>query len=207
MDIDIVGGTSGNKAEVAGTNQLKVILETNATTNPNNIGGVRFYSENDQGLAAPMGTVVPYLQSPETDDDYRLRVSLDTMLDEEQLTTTAQNFTKHRMDATSFVPTWSANGYTTQATTPITTAAANSVLRTWKTFSYQGTETLAVDMELSFTFATGVTLASPQVIEAGVGLLATSTPFDCFDGVYLRLTASGMYMVARNNSATDSYIS
>lgn len=207
MDVDIVGGTSGNKAEVAGTNQLKVISETDATNHASNIGGMRFYSENDQGLGAPNGSVVPYLLSPETDDDYRLRVSTDVLLDEEQLSTTAQNFTKHRMDATTFVPTWSAAGYTSQATTPLTTAAANSVLRSWKTFSYQGTETLALDVELSFTYASGAALASPQVIECGFGLLATSTPFDVFDGVYFRLTASGMYFVVRNNSATDNYIS
>ena len=205
MDIDIVGGTSGNKAEVAGTNQLKVILETNATTSAANIGGVRMYSENDQGLASPNGVGVPYLQSPETDDDYRLRVGLDTILDEEQITYSTQNFTKHRNDVTTFVPAWTTNGYSTNPTS-LTTAAATDVLRTWKTCSVQGTETLSLDMEISFTFATGSALASPQVIEAGFGLLATSTPFDCFDGVYFRLTSAGMYLVMRNNNTSDSAV-
>jgi len=207
MDVDIVGGTSGNKAEVAGSNQLKIIPETNATANAANIGGIRIYSENDQGLAYPYGTAAPYLLSPETDDDYRIRVGIDALLDEEQLSYTSQNYTKHRNDTTTFVPSFSSNGYTTQATTPVTTAAANSVLRTWKTFSYQGTETLSLDVEISYTFASGVALASPQVIECGFGLLATSTPFDAFDGVYFRLTSAGMYLIARNNSASDSYIS
>ena len=207
LDAAIRGVTSGTGAEVAGTNQLKIIPENNTNNNPNNLGGVRVYAENDQGLAAPYGTVnVPNLTSYEADLDYRMRVANDSLLDEEQISYSAQNFTKHGMWATTFVPTWTTAGYATQATTPITTAAAASQFRTYKTFSMQGTETLSVDMEIAFTYATGAALASPIVIEGGFGLSATSTPYDQFDGAYWRLSSAGMYLVMRNNNSSDSAV-
>ena len=61
--IRIEGNTSGAVAEVTGSNQLKVILETNAEASPQNVGGVRFFSENDTGTQ----TGTPALLSPETD--------------------------------------------------------------------------------------------------------------------------------------------
>jgi hypothetical protein len=206
MDSTLVGGTSGNKAEVTAANFLKIIPETDALTNSANIGGFRVFGENDGGQAAPYGTVKPYLVSGEIDLDYRKRVVLDVLLDEEEFTYTAQNFTKHAMLATTFVPTWSSNGYTTQATTPITTAAAASSLRTYKTFSIQGTETISLDMSMAFTFATGSALASPIVIEAGLGLFSGTTPYDQVDGVYLRLTSAGMFLVMRKNNNSDTAV-
>ena len=77
--IRIEGNTSGTVAEVTGSNQLKVILETDAATAPQNVGAVRFFSENDPGSQ----TGTPYLYSPETDEDYRLRIAIDNMLDSE----------------------------------------------------------------------------------------------------------------------------
>ena len=70
LDSIIRGSTSGTGAEVAGTNQLKVIPETNAADNPGNVGGVRIFGENDQGLI----TGVTKLASPEVEVDYRMRV-------------------------------------------------------------------------------------------------------------------------------------
>ena len=206
MDVDIRGSASGTGAEVAGTNQLKVIPETDATNHPSNIGGVRIYSENDQGLGAGLGSVTPYLLSPETSDEFRKRVETDVILDEESFVYTAQNFTKHSMAATTYVPSWTATGFQTNPTSLLTAGAAMS-FRTYKTFSVIGTETTSLDLEAAFTYASGVVLPANTVIEFGFGLSATTTPYDQFDGVYVRLTPSGMYLVVRNNSSTDTAIS
>jgi hypothetical protein len=204
MDISIVGVTSGQHADVAGTNQLKVILETDAEGNAANIGGIRQFAENDEGLAWPYGASAPYLLSPEVDLDYRQRNGNDLLLDDEHISYNVQNFTKHQLVTTTFVPTFSAHGYTTQATTPLTTAAAASVFSTYKSFTLQGTETLSLDFEMAVTFATGVVLASPIVIECGLAINSASTPYDAFDGIYLRLSNSGGYLVLRNNSTADT---
>ena len=58
----IEGNVSGNVAEVNDSNQIKVVPETDAAANPENVGAVRFFSENDSGEA----TGTPYLASPES---------------------------------------------------------------------------------------------------------------------------------------------
>ena len=206
MDVTTVGGTTGNRAEVNAYNSAKVVLETNATTNAANIGGVRMYSENDQGLAAGTGSLAPYLLSTETSDEYRQRNELDILLDEENFSYSAQNFTKHQMYATTYAPTWTTQGFNTNPASSLTAAAA-MLLRTYKTFSVNGTETTSWDCELAFTWTTGAQLPTNTVIEQGFGLNAVTTPYDVFDGVYFRLTPSGMYLVVRNNSSTDTAIS
>lgn len=194
----IEGNTSGNVVEVDAANNLKTAL----SNTPAYMGGVRNFSENDPGLA----TGTPYLLSPEVDDDFRLRTGSDLIFDEESFTYTAQNFTKHRMDATTFVPSWSAAGFNTNPTN-VLTAASTTAIRTYKTYSMYGTETLALDIEATASFASGAALPSNQTLEFGLGLLATTTPFDVFDGVYIRLNSTGGYGVIRNNSATDTAVS
>ena len=44
MDSKIVGSVSGTGADVNSSNQLKVIPETDITTNPGNVGAVKVVS-------------------------------------------------------------------------------------------------------------------------------------------------------------------
>ena len=170
-------------------------LNVTLPTDYNYTGNVRIFSENDSGISTGS---TPYLLSPEVDDDYRLRVANDVILDEEDLTYSAQNFTKHAMYATTFVPSWTVTGFNTNPTA-ITTASANVMFRTYKTFSMEGTETLSLDLEGAFSAA----MVANQIIEFGFGLNAVTTPYDCFDGVYFRANSTGVYGVLRNNLATD----
>lgn len=202
MDVDVVGGVSGRKAEVDINNNVQVAL----SLLPASIGGVRNFSENDSGKA----TGVPYLMSPEVDDDFRLRVSNDIMLDEEDMTYTTQNYAKFRLDVTTFTASgtvgWTTAGFNTNPGSTFATGSV-SALSTWKTYSMEGTETVALDMEGSINYVSGAAVPANQTIEVGFGLLSTSTPFDCFDGVYMRFNSSGAYGVIRNNSITDVAIS
>lgn len=194
----IEGNTSGNVAEVDVNNNLNVVL----SNTPASIGGIRNFSENDPGLA----TGTPYLLSPETDDDYRLRTANDVFFDEEDFTYAAQNFTKHRLDATTMTAGWAATGVTLNSGNSVA-ANVNIVIRTYKTFAVVGTETVALDAEVAWTWASGVAMPVNAVHEIGFGLLATATPFDVFDGVYMRYTSAGVFGVIRNNSATDTALS
>lgn len=188
----IEGNTSGNVAEVAGTNQLKIIPEINATTSPQNIGGVRCFSENDQGLA----TGVPYLLSNEIDDDYRSRVAIDLLLDEENFNYAAQNTGKHTTlaAATSFVPSWTIGAYNTNPTS-LTTANAAATFGTYAEFPIVGTCTLSCDMEVSF-LSTPVTNTT---IDFGLFRNAITAPFAPTDGAYFRMTSSGVSGVINYN--------
>lgn len=188
----IEGNTSGNVVEVAGTNQLKIIPETNAAANAANIGGVRIFSEVDQGLA----TGAPYLVSPEVDDDFRTRSAMDILLDDENFNYAAQNTGKHTTNAaaTTFVPTWTIGAYNTNSTA-LTTANAAVSFGTYAEFPILATATLALDIEASFS-NTAVTNTS---IDFGMFRNATTAPFAPTDGVYFRFSASGLTGVVNYN--------
>jgi hypothetical protein len=176
-------------------------IKTALTNTPAYVGSVRNFSENDAGLA----TGTPYLLSPEVDDDFRLRVSNDIMLDEEDLTYTAQNFAKHRLDLTTFTSGFTTAGWNSNPASGLVTGSTG-ILRTYKTFSMEGTETVALDLEAAITYASGAAIPANQTIEVGFGLCTLTTPFDCFDGAFLRFNSTGGYGVLRNNSNTDSAV-
>jgi hypothetical protein len=125
------------------------------------------------------------------------------MLDEEDITYSTQNFSKHYMATNLYVPTFSTSGFSTNPSNVLTLAAA-SVIKTYKTFSMEGTETLSLDLEGAFSWQSGGTIPNNTIIEFGFGLTANTTPFDCFDGAYLRATNAGVVGVLRNNSSTDT---
>ena len=111
-NLRLEGASSGNLVEVAGSNQVKVIPEIDATNNDANIGGTRLFYENDQGLAN-YGGMVPYLRAVRSSDEYRKRVELDVLLDEEVFSTVTQNLTKHSMTSATYVPAWTLSGFNT----------------------------------------------------------------------------------------------
>lgn len=60
------GNSTAGLANVDSAYQLLVVTEKDVTNNPENVGGIKIFSENDDGKV----TGTPYLASPETDDDY-----------------------------------------------------------------------------------------------------------------------------------------
>ena len=201
-NLRLEGASSGNLVEVAGSNQVKVIPEIDATNNDANIGGTRLFYENDQGLAN-YGGMVPYLRAVRSSDEYRKRVELDVLLDEEVFSTVTQNLTKHSMTSATYVPAWTLSGFNTNPTY-LTTAGGVALLKTYKTFSIVGTETLSLDAEVSLTFSNSITMPGGTAIELGFGLNNAASPYEWFDGIYVRFTAGGVYLIMRNNSNTDT---
>jgi hypothetical protein len=187
----IEGNTSGNVVEVNASNQVKVVPETDAATNPSNVGAVRAFSENDSGSVT--GSVK--LASTEVDVDYRARVSQDLVLDEEVFNYTAQNTGKHSFSAATMAATWTAGQFTTNSSS-ITTTTTGVQLETYSMFPNIGTQTLAFDTELAFS-------AQPTAntfIEFGVGLPGTNTTSPT-DGVFFRLSSSGLIGISSSNSS------
>ena len=194
MDSNIVGSATAGVANVAGTNQLKVITETDAIANAANIGGVRNFSENDQGYI----TGITSITSPEVDVDYRLRVSQDILLDEETFFYTAQNTGKHNYLTTTMTNTWTAGQLTTNATS-ITTTTTGTVFATYATFPTNGTQTLSGDFELGFS-------AQPQTnsfVEFGFGIPSTVAVAPT-DGVFFRLNSAGLQGIGSFNGTETS---
>jgi len=189
--IRIEGNTSGNVAEVTGSNQLKVITETNVGANPNNVGATRAFHENDPGDI--LGT--PSLVSPEVDDDYRTRVALDTILDVETFNYTAQNTGKHTYSNSTMTATWNTNGLKTNGG-DIVTSTTGMTVGTYSEFPIFGGQALYLEFNASFT-------AQPTtnfVIDFGMFRRGASTAYAPTDGVHFRLNASGLQGVLNYNT-------
>jgi hypothetical protein len=190
----IEGNISGNVVEVNAANQLKVVTETDANTNPANVGGVRVFSEIDQGVITGFTT----LKSPEVDFDYRTRVSQDILLDDEIFNYTAQNTGKHSYSFTTMTNSWTAGQLTTNSGN-ITTITTGSQFQTYAYFPILGTTTLSMDAEISFT----VQPTTNTFVEWGIGLPGTSVTAPT-DGVFFRLSSAGLQGIASINGTEVS---
>jgi hypothetical protein len=194
MDANIQGSVSGNRAEVAGTGQLKIIPEIDATNNSANIGGVRVFAENDQGLL----TGIPRIFSPEIDVDYRVRVGQDILFDEESFNYTAQNTGKHSYLTTTMTNAWTAGTMQTNSGSS-TATTVGTVLQTYAFFPIVGTQTLSIDCELGFS-------AQPQTnsfVEWGA-MQPSTVAVAPTDGIFFRLNPSGLQGIASFNGAETS---
>jgi len=190
----IEGNTSGNVAEVTAANQLKVVPETDAAANPENVGGIRAFGENDGGAL----TGVVALKSPEIDSDYRIRVAPDLGLDEENFNYTAQNTGKHSYLTTTMTNAWTAGQLTTNSGST-TTTTTGTVFQTYAFFPIIGTQTLSADVEIGFS-------AQPQAnsfVEWGF-MLPSTVAVAPTDGVFFRLNASGLQGIISYNGAETS---
>ena len=194
LDVNLAGGVSNAKQEVdANKNAFVVTPGYTAGGVPFGGGpaaGQTLQSENDDGRITGQRHVL----APETDDDYRLRVGLDNMLDQEQLTYTAQNTGKFAFAFTTLTATQSAAGLLTNSGN-ITTTTTGMTFGTFAQFPVGGTNTMVCETALSFT-------AQPNtstVIDFGVFQRGATTAFAPLDGVYFRMDSSGLLGVINNN--------
>lgn len=187
LDTHLVGN-GGVAAEVTASRQLKTILPDAAT--PADVGALRYFSENDPGNV----TGEAYLHSPETDEDYRLRVAQDTLLDEEVFNYTAQNTGKHNFGNTTLAASWGTGGLLLNSSS-ITTTTTGARLRTYATFPLLDPGTL----NASATVAFSAQPVANTFVDIGLFLDSGSNPFTPTDGVYFRLTSAGLYGVINHN--------
>lgn len=153
-----------------------------------------FMSENDPG------TVVgaPYLKSPETSTDFRLRVGTDSVWDSEQFNYVAQNFNKHKYTSSTMTMTWLAGALNTNGSS-ITTTGTGALLQTYRHFPLLGAGATYFEttMALSNTMPANVTLDFGGFLPAVTALL---TPLD---GVYFRWNSGGLYGVLNSNGTEN----
>jgi hypothetical protein len=152
--------------------------------------GQALFSEVDGGIA----TGVRRVQPPEVDNDYRLRVAHDNMLDNETFNYTSQNTGKHSHAFTTLTATVSAAGLLTNSGN-ITTLNTGMTFGTFAEFPTQGTQTVVCETSVAFT-------AQPNantIIDFGLFRRGASTAFAPTDGVYFRMSAAGLQGVVNNN--------
>ncbi len=195
LDSNIRGSVSGNGAEVTTYNRLQVEMETDAATYPERVGTVRVFGENDPG--AITGAVK--LMSPEVDSDFRLRTANDVLLDDETFNYVSQNTGKHSYNANVMTLTWVAGNLITNGSN-ITTTTTSAGLSTYAQFPVLGTQTLAVDVEASFSNQP----VTNTVVDFGLFQRTTSNPLTPTDGAYFRLSSAGLQGIINYNGAETS---
>jgi hypothetical protein len=184
-------GFGSGVTEVTGDSAGNVRVSVPDASDPNVVGAIRVFAENDVGTA--LGAA-PWLVSYEADLDYRQRIALDVMLEDETFNYTAQNTGKYAYRNTTMTNAWATSGMTTNSGN-ITTATTGTSFVSYAMFPSQGTATLSADIEMAFTAPP----TANTVIDFGLFLNATTNPYAPTDGAYFRLTAAGLQGVVNFN--------
>lgn len=165
-------------------------VKTALSNTPIYIGGVRMFSENDAGDA----TGTPYLKSPETSTDYRLRVGTDSVWDTEQFNYVAQNTSKHKYTSTTMTMTWAGGSLNTNGGNSVTSGHAAQI-QTYRHFALLGSGAIYTEttMCLSNAMATNANIDFGLMTLGGTGAAVPT------DGVYFRINASGVFGVINVN--------
>lgn len=193
------GGSTAGNANVDSDYNLRVNTPGNNATGQEVGGGnanaPAMLSENDAGVK----TGARYVASPETDDDYRLRVAVESLWDNETFNYLAQNTGKHIYRNTTMTNSWSAAGLTTNSGN-ITTTTTGTSFSTYAEFPILGASQLYLEVEASFSAAP----TTNTVIDFGMFRLATTNPYAPSDGVYFRLNSAGLRGVINSNGSETS---
>lgn len=183
----IEGNTSGNVAEVTARNEIQVALGKTPAT----MGGALIFSENDPGDI----TGVPYIKSPETSIDYRLRIGADSVWDTEDFTYTTQNYNKHKYVTTTLTATWNVGSLNLNGGN-VVGAAGNAVqVQTYRHFPLLGSGAIYFETVASFSNTIGANIN----IDFGGFLPAATGAAIPLDGCYFRANSAGVTGVININ--------
>jgi hypothetical protein len=189
MSVSLIGKDGTNIATI--TNGVPVF--TGDATSPDGVGAIRTFSENDAGDI----TGTPYLLSPETTGDYRLRAVQDTILDNEVFCYANQNTGKHSYAATTLTMALASNALVTNSGN-ITTINTASFFRTQQFFELCGSQNATyVTVEAALSAA----LTTNTMIDYGTFLQSGTSPYAPTDGAYFRINAAGFQGVINFNGA------
>ena len=163
--------------------------------------GPAFFSENDPGTV--MGA--RYVASPETDDDFRLRIAQDNVLDQEHFTYTAQNTGKHSHVFTTTTATVSQNGLLINSGSDQVTAHGMT-FGTFAEFPAGMTgQPLYCETNMSLSVASN-SIPSGVALDVGMFRRAAAQPFAPTDGAYFRFSSAGISGVINNNGVETAVV-
>lgn len=197
LEAAIHGALSGTGADVNASRQLKIVPETDASANPENVGGMRTFSEVDPGAV----TGTPKLMSPEVSGDYRTRVGVDTILFNDDFAATAQNTSNWSYAFSTLTAAQPGAGTLNFGVVQGTTASHGAFMRTFDYFPIYGTS--AIWHESRWGMVTAALVAN-EVWSAGFGFPTAVTGLPA-DGAWLQLTTAGLIgRVCTGGVFTDS---
>lgn len=195
----IEGNTSGNVAEVNAANQLKITAETDVANNPANVGSIKFFTENDSGSA----TGIPYLKSPETSPDYRLRTGTDSVLFTDNFNSTTQNTNLWAYTSATLTAAQPGAGTLNFSAVQGTTAAHGAFMRSYQYFPLVNTAPISCEF---FFQQANAPLVANEVWLMGLGLPSAATTVPT-DGAWVKITTAGLVgVISYSGTQTESGI-
>lgn len=185
-----IEGSSGNVADATSAGNLKVQLPTTISQ----MGGVRMFSENDDGAI----TGVPNVKSPETTSDYRLRVGIDQIVDhttwrEVQSATGGHKFTAFRQGSMSIGAGYSSGYLSLGSGGGALSANQWAGVQTKRSFPTVGISSSIVCEQ---TFLIPNTIVGSTIIEFGFGPRVDSSSQP---GIFFRINTTGIYGVVKTS--------
>jgi hypothetical protein len=164
-------------------------------------GAVRIFSENDDGTL--IAGHAPYLKSPETSPDYRIRTGRDTILFSDSFNATAQNTDVWNYVFVTLTAAQAGVGSVNFGAVQGTAATHGAYMRTSQYFPLIGTSALSAEFTVGmFTAA----LVTDEVWLMGMGLPQTAI-LRPLDGVWLKITTAGVEgIICFNNTETSTGI-
>lgn len=196
MSTAIKNSLQAGEAKVTTEGQLIVSTERDATTHPERIGGVKLFTENDNGEK----TGTPYLKSPETSPDYRLRVGVDNLLFEDAFNATTQNTSLWSYTFATMTAAQPGAGTVNFGVVQGTTNAHGAAMRTFQYFPITATSPLAIEI-IGGLFISK--LVGGEVWRAGIGLPGSAI-LPPTDGVCMQLTSAGIELIISFNGTEVS---
>lgn len=193
MAVIQTGSNTAGVANVDTAYNLQVALPNT----PANVGGVRLFSENDPGTV----TGTPYLKSPETSPDFRLRVGVDTVLFSDTFNATTQNQNLWSYTLSTLTCT-QPGGYLQFGTVQGTAATHGAFMRTFQYFPMIGTAPLAVEFSGSSNTAA---LVPNEAFYAGFGLPSAAGTIPT-DGCWFKMTSAGLFGELQYNGGSVTQV-
>lgn len=183
-----------NGTSIATTTNGVPVFTGDALNAPAGVGAVRMFSENDPGTI----TGTPYMKSPETSSDYRLRVGMDTIILDDTFNGLTQNTTKWFYTFATMTAAMPGAGTLNFGTVQGTAVTHGALIRSFQYMPLFGASGLAIEVHVGqFTAA----LVANEVFLIGMSN-ASVAGTEPTDGVWLQFTASGLVLVLKYNGTT-----
>lgn len=189
MSVSLIGKDGTN---IASTTNGVPVFTGDAAASPAGVGAIRMFSENDPGDV----TGTPYLMSPETSADYRLRVGMDTLLYDHTPAETSLDTTRLKVSGVTTMTGALASGYLNLNTnTAATASGAYFSVLTNRVFRIRGASSLYVELEVNIS----TTPIANQIFE--LGLFQGVAGVQPTDGVWWQIDSSGIKGVMNYNGS------
>lgn len=191
MAIELIGATSGVKADVDAVEQLKVVTSSDGSE----VGYAAILARSDEGDFTGNTVNIPI----EGDKDYRLRVGVDSMKFRATFDGTALDSANWSSNVTTMT-TAVASGYATLNNSALTTINTSARITSYRTFDISQAFSVYLDVPIMLVAASA---GIPNTVWELGFFIATGVAVPT-DGVFVRMNATGEFRLVTNFNGSET---